>query len=127
MCTNILESEEDLEEEIRSNIQDHRQNIRSLCIELGNKLDEKYATGCTMLDEEKLLRDRVKQLQNEKTKRLDEFKQFSAKENSLCELLKQKKTNIKSSVPTESEIDALKTYIKELEKIKVSCFNFFLN
>jgi hypothetical protein len=101
-------------------IQDHRQTIRSICFELGIKYDDKFANGNTMIDEEKLLRERVKQLQNEKIKRLDEHKILASRENDLCERLDEKKTFIKSIVPTENEIEALKCHIKELEKLQVS-------
>lgn len=116
---NVRESEEELEENISVKIKENRLNIRTICIELGNKNDEKFATGVSMLDEEKLLRERLSKLQQEKTKRLEEYKQYSSIESTLCERLKQKKTSIKTSVPTESEIEALKSYIKELEKMKV--------
>ena len=72
-----------------------------------------------MLDEEKMLRDRFKQLQNEKKIRLEQFNGLSSKECELCEQLKLKETDIKSSVPTESELELLKNRIKELELLKV--------
>ena len=126
---NLLESEDELEQKISQSIIDNRLNIRTLCIELGNKFDDKFATGMSMLDEEKILRDRYKQLQEEKKTRLDEYEKLSKTESALCEQLKQKKTIIKTSVPTEVEIESLKIYVRDLDKLKVSlnfCFFKFL-
>ena len=126
---NLLESEDELEQKISQSIIDNRLNIRTLCIELGNKFDDKFATGMSMLDEEKILRDRYKQLQEEKKTRLDEYEKLSKTESALCEQLKQKKTIIKTSVPNEVEIESLKIYVRDLDKLKVSlnlCFFKFL-
>ncbi len=118
-----MESEEDLEDEIKHSILEHRQSIKTLCYELCVKFDEKYASNQTMMDEEKMLRDKLKQLQIDKNKRVDEFKLISKQENELCTLLDMKRMDIKSVVPTETEMNALKSHIKELEKTKV--FNDF--
>ena len=115
----MLESEDDLEQKIREAINDNRLNIRTLCNELSIKNDDKLGTELSMLDEEKLLRDKFKQLQLEKNTRLDEYEKFSELESALCDKLKQKKTTINRSVPTEAEIESLKSSVKDLEKLKV--------
>ncbi len=116
----ILESEEDLEEDIRNNIDQHRQNLKTLCHELCVQFDDKFATNCTMMDEEKALRDKLKDLQFEKNKRVEECNRVSKIEAELCELLDAKPMTIISAVPKESEMNALKAYVKKLEKMRVS-------
>ena len=115
-----MESEEDLEETIDQNIKEHRASVRTMCHELCLKYDEKWSCdGHSMLDDEKKLREKVKQLQEEKKRRLDEYNILSTQEHELCVILKGKQIEIKSTVPTESEMDALRQHIKELGKIKV--------
>lgn len=118
-CQDIYDAEEELEEKICESIKTNRFTIRNLCIDLNLKYDDDYAKGKTMLEEDKMLSDLKKQYQSIKTERLEHLKELVYKEHQLCEQLKTRETIIKSKVPSDTELDGLKSRIKELEELLI--------
>jgi hypothetical protein len=117
----VMESEQDLEENILESIEQNKLQIKEMCIELHLKYDDlkvfNQTQKLTILEEDELLRVEHKRLQEQKKKRLDQFKQLSKIEGELCSKLGMKKLDIRSIVPTEQELNNLDKHIKELEKV----------
>lgn len=113
----VIAGEEDLEDSIKERVKENRAQMRALCFELALKHDDKFAKGLTMLDEEKTLRERVRILHTEKKKRLDEFKVLAVHEKAMCDRLKLKETELKTNVPTETEIEKLRQRNTDLETL----------
>ena len=117
----VMESEQDLEEKILESIEQNKLQIKEMCIELHLKYDElkvfNQKQKLTILEEDELLRVEHKKLQEQKKKRLDQFKQLSKIENELCSKLGMRKLDIRSIVPTEQELNNLDRHIKDLDKV----------
>jgi hypothetical protein len=116
----LINSEQELEKDMKKTIEERRHAIKTISHELCFQFDDKFATDCNILDQVNGLRDKLINLQMEKKKRIEEYQRFSEQEQELCDLLGMNTIDIISAVPKESEMNALKAYIKKLEKLKVS-------
>jgi protein regulator of cytokinesis 1 len=116
----IIESEEELEEKIIHSIEQQLATIKEHCFELQIRFDDlkqlKTLSEMTIIDQDELLRKEAKNLHEEKKKRMNEYRKLIQNENELCEKLRMKKSDMKSHVPSESEIKSLETRIHDLQE-----------
>lgn len=83
--------------------------------------------GCTVLQIEKNNRTRLEVMKEHKKKRMEELKSLVAKDRELCGILCTTPYAIdKDSVPSLQQLTALKAYLDDLTKEKVSLFISFV-
>lgn len=86
----------------------------------------KEEEGCTVLQIEKNNRTRLELMKEHKKKRMEELKSLVAKDRELCGIMCTTPYGIdKDSVPSLQQLTALKAYLDDLTKEKVSLFIFF--
>jgi hypothetical protein len=119
----IIANEQDLEDQILETIEEQKEKLEMLCIELKLKHDEVLkqanlkSTKLSVLEEDELLRNEIKRLEAEKSKRLEEYHALATSEAKLCDKLVVKKTEKRVGIPSDPELVALKGRIKDLEKL----------
>ena len=119
----IIANEQDLEDQILETIEEQKEKLEMLCIELKLKHDEVLkqanlkSTKLSVLEEDELLRNEIKRLEAEKSKRLEEYHALATSEAKLCDKLVVKKSEKRVGIPSDPELVALKARIKDLEKL----------
>jgi hypothetical protein len=119
---NIVEGEDILEDDIKDQIEAHKELIAKLCFDL-QITNYKFTSSSklpSIMDEETHLLAEVKRLDAEKKIRVDNFKRLASVESDLCDRLKFAKTKLVKNIPSECDIAALSARINELKKMCAS-------
>jgi len=114
----IIESEEDLETQILTSIEEQRQAINELCIEMSIKPSElKLKKAKSVLEEDDILRAELKSLEAEKFKRLDEYNKLVIIENRFSQKLCIDPYEKRTTVPSQKMLNDLSSRIEELQEL----------
>ena len=116
----MIYEEEKLEQDIEKSIEEKREKLKLICIDLAVKFElfESKLSKCkTMLEEEETLRTELQKLKSEKDKRMESFRLLSDKETKLCEKLSVRRTEIRAAIPSERDLAQMAVRIRELEMI----------
>ncbi|XP_020790776.1 protein regulator of cytokinesis 1 isoform X1 [Boleophthalmus pectinirostris] len=114
----MITEEEDLRKRLVKTIEDCRKEMNILCSELQLPPFEEES-GCTILQREKNSRLQLEGLRNHKKQRMDEFKNFIAKDCELCDIMSTTPFSIdKDSVPSLKQLETYRAYLDDLTKEK---------
>ncbi len=114
----MIGGEEDLEQRILINIDEQRQMINELCIEMSIKPSElKLKKANSILEEDDTLRTELKRLEAEKFKRLDEYNKMVLVENKFSKKLCIDPYEKRTTVPSQKLLNELSSRIEELQEI----------
>ena len=98
----IIADEENLEQKIKSSIEQQLKSIKELCFELQIRMDDiksvKNLSAHTIIEQDESLRKETKKLHAEKKKRMEEYTNMIELEHDLCKKLVVKKTEPKTTV-----------------------------
>jgi hypothetical protein len=118
-----LDAENDLEDDILRSIDEQHADIKDICMEMHLKYEELPAIKQikqqmpSILLQDEMLRNELKRLSEHKNKRLEALKKLTKAEAELCSKLGLKKSEIRSIVPSEAELNSLDKRIKDLDML----------
>ena len=96
--------------------------LKNLCSDLQLSYDDKisiqWANSMTILELDQYLGDEIERMNVKMRKRLAEFHQLLKVESELCYNLVMENTKFQPIIPSQSDISALRTRCKELERLE---------
>ncbi|XP_077569273.1 protein regulator of cytokinesis 1b isoform X1 [Stigmatopora nigra] len=122
----MIREEESLRNRVMTSIQDSKQELEKLCLDLQIPLFQEEV-GLTMLQQEKNLRTRVDNLITEKTQRMQQLKALLEEDQELCDILCCVPFAISpNDVPSEDQLDSFKRHIANQNAEKTNRYAEFM-